>query len=460
MAEIVLFSPPYVRTYGKLDIKRLNYSAPPLGLAYITSYLEANGCEVRLVDLQHSTSNVKEIIAEESPKFVGISCTVSTISEARKISRIAKDINSRIKVVWGGAYPSTLPEEAASLENVDIVVYGEGELTMLELLDKGSPDGIRGTAYKEGKDVIVNPPRPLIEDLDCLPFPAFDQLRVEKYGTPFLGKGLSLVAGRGCPHNCTFCSANIVAGRQYRTRSPKNFVDELNELHDKYNVSSFTFYDDTFTIDESNVIKICNEIRGRNFRINWNCYSRVDTVSRELLEAMKMAGCKTIFFGIESGEQRMLDLTRKGITIQQVRDAITTTKKVGIKAYGAFIIGLPFDDDESIQKTIELAKGLPLDYAQFNLLIPPPGTEVWDLAQRGEGIRLLATDWGEFGLYREPIIELPTVSKEKLKGYVRKAYKEFYFRPRYIFNTLIKSSPLELWRNFKGASSLFRLVTR
>ncbi len=461
MSEIILFAPPYRHAYGYVKIRKMGYGVQPIGLSYIAGFLRERGHDVKLVDCIYMTkgwSDIRKLIEREDPDFIGISSTTSVVPEAKKLSEIAKEVNDKIKIVWGGIHASTLPEETAKFKNIDAVVCGEGELTMLEILEKNSFRGIRGVVYREGKRVKRNLPRPLIKNLDTLPFPAYDQLPLNKYGSPTLGNAVSVISGRGCPYNCIFCASKTIFNRTCRFRSPENFVSELEYLHEEYNINNFLFQDDLFTLSHKNIMEICRKIVKRGLEIKWRCNARVDTVSKKLLKIMKQAGCEVIHYGIESGDPAVLKMINKDVTISQIRRVVKTTKELGIRVYGYLILGFPFENEKTIQKTINFAKQLELDYAQFSLLTPFPGTVVWEMAKRGEGIKCIAKDWGDFNYYGDPIIELPEVSKEMLAYYHRKAYKDFYFRPAYIAKRILKSSPGQFLRDLKTANTILDFI--
>ncbi|MBI5375544.1 MAG: cobalamin B12-binding domain-containing protein [Candidatus Schekmanbacteria bacterium] len=462
MSKVLLISPPWWDVYGKVNIKNVPWGSPPTGLACIASYLEKHGISVRLVDstfCPRGWEEVKDIIKKENPDFVGITSTTPEIINAQKVAKIVKENNPNAKVVLGGIHASALPEETVSNEYIDIVAIGEGEETMLEITEGKRLDEIRGICYKQNGKILKTPPRPLIEDLDSLPFPRYDKLPVERYGNMFLGRSMGIMSGRGCPFHCSYCSDYIVHGRRFRTLSVKNVVDQVENLRDTYNVSSISFWDDNFTVSPKRVYEISEEIIKRKLNIRWFCMSRVDTVSYELLKKMKESGCIMIGLGIESGDQKILDGVGKGITIEGVKRTVAWCNEIGISVVGYFLLGLPYDTEESMDKTLALSRGLNLDVAIFSLLIPFPGTDVWEMAKEGKVLKCLAKDWSEFKRYGDPIIELEHVSKEVLKKYQKKAIKGFYLRPKYFWHILKKTKTREDFiRNFKMAISLLGFI--
>jgi len=243
------------------------------------------------------------------------------------------------------------------------------------------------------------------------------------------------MTSRGCPFNCTFCASSLLFGKRFRGRSPKNVVDEIEQVVSEYNPESIEFSDDEFTLDRKRVAGICDEIRRRGLSVIWACSSRVDVISRELLRKMRAAGCFFIYYGVESGSQRILNLMRKGITMEQVIDAIRWTKEVGIETLASYIIGFPGETEEDIEETIALAKKLNTDYAQFSLATPYPGTELYSSAKE-KGL-LLTEDWPQYTAGK-PIILNNDCSKEDLMRLLTKAYKSFYLSPRILLRHLRK----------------------
>lgn len=422
----------------------LGITVPPLGLAYIAAVLEENGHAVRIIDAQAlgiSLPQIKREIEKDQPDVVGVTSTTPTVREALSTIRTAKEACPNAITVMGGPHVSFLPTETLQkCEQLDVACVGEGEQTMLELAQtierRTSLSNVRGIVYRSGDHIVKTPPQPLIDDLDSLPFPARHLLPMDKY--TILGKKSiigHLITSRGCPFNCTFCASSLLFGKRFRGRSPKNVVDEIEQVVSEYNPGSIEFSDDEFTLDRKRAEGICDEIKRRGLSILWACSSRVDTVSRDLLRKMKEAGCFLIYYGVESGCQRILNLMRKGTRIKQVIDAIRWTKEVGIETLASYIIGFPGETKKEIEKTITFAKRLNTDYAQFSLATPYPGTELYDSAK--EKSFLLTEDWSQYTAGK-PIILNNDCSKEDLMRLLTKAYKSFYLSPRILLRHLRK----------------------
>lgn len=456
MVETLLFHVEKTELYGSLDTKKLGYCNPPMGLVYLAAVLERAQRSVRLVDLQLTRDPLglaREVLREEGPRFVGITCTTPDFSAVCDVAGLVKELDRRTTVLVGGPHPSAVPEDVLKNENIDYVVVGEGETTLLELIRGDDPRGIRGLAYRERGTVRTNPPRPLIKNLDSLPFPAYHQLDIPRYGEPHRPKVMSIIGSRGCPYSCIFCANNVVH-RQVRARSPENVVDEIEFLTKEHDVVNFAFFDEVFTLRRTRCIRICKEIIERKLSINWFCASRVDVVDKEMLTIMKGAGCQAVEYGVESGNQRILDLIKKGTTLKQIEDAVRWTREVGMQPNGLFMIGHPYETEDTINETIELAKRLPFEYAIFSITMPLPGTELWTWCHEEKGIRLLTHEWEKFKSYEEPVIELPDVPPERLALLQKKAFRTFYFRPSYVVRRFI-DDPVRLINDAKKTFVMF-----
>lgn len=439
--NVTLINPsaPHVEASSVLGI-----TAPPLGLAYLAAVLEGDGHSVRIIDAQAlgiPLTEIKREIKRDQPSIVGVTSTTPTIREALAIVKAVKEDCPDATTVVGGPHVTFLPVETLrECPQLDVVCIGEGERTVLELAQaierKASLSNVKGIVYRSGDRIIKTPPQPLIDNLDSLPFPARHLLPMERY--TILGRKSiigHLMTSRGCPFNCTFCASSLLFGKRFRGRSPKNVVDEIEEVVSEYNPGSIEFSDDEFTLDRKRVEGICDEMKRRGLDVPWACSSRVDTVSKNLLRKMKAAGCFFIYYGVESGCQRILNLIRKGIRIKQVIDAIRWTKKMGIETLASYIIGFPGETKEDIEKTIAFAKRLNTDYAQFSLATPYPGTELYNSAKE-KGL-LLTEDWSQYTAGK-PIIRNNNCSKEDLMRLLAKAYKSFYLSPRILLRHLRK----------------------
>lgn len=378
---------------------RSPFRFPPLGLGYIASNLRNHGFSVELVDCtfdseEHAIQRVRNL----SPSIVGIYSMFSMNAAALRLAKLLR--NNCDLLVAGGPLPTLYPEDY--LKTFDVVCIGEGEETMLEiaqaLLANGELTQVRGICMERNTNSEVpsesiqrTSPRSPIRDLDLIPFPARDLFDNESYKQYFLGrfsrKEASIITTRGCPFDCDFCSQPIFAN-QFRARSARNVVDELTEIS-SLGYDWAWFADDCFTLIPKRVFEICREIKGRGLDLRWECLSRADVFDLEMASEMKAAGCERVFFGIESGDERILQTMKKRLDVDQARDAVGVAVKAGLKAGAFFILGYPGEDDTTMLRTIKFASKLPLDYVSFSLPYPIPGTGLYEKVKE----RLREQDW-------------------------------------------------------------------
>lgn len=362
------------------------FPAIPLGLGYIASFLESNGKKVEFVDFaalgEHDKKLIENEILEKKPDIVGITATEPQVSFAYDIAKTIKNLLPETFVVLGGSHFTFIWKETLSKHpEIDVIVLHEGEYTMLELvetLERGEDlANVKGIAYRDSSQKIVKTSlRPLIEDLDSIPFPAWHLMPLQLYRYEY--GCMYVLTSRGCPSNCCFCVSPAMWMRKFRVRSVKNVVDEIEVLMKKHRFDYIYFVDDVFTLDMERTIKICDEILNRKLSFEWGCMTRVDCVNRELLRKMYHAGCRSILFGIESGSQNILNHMGKKTTSFQARDAVKWAKEFGITVTGSFIIGHPGETREDMIKTFEFSQTLGLDFIQYHPLIVYPGTPLFN----------------------------------------------------------------------------------
>lgn len=432
--KILLVNPP------PRHIEYENIVVPPLGLSYIAAVLEKNGYKVEILDafaLQQSWQEFENRIKETNADIIGIGGMTPVIDNTYRAAKICRRYCKYLVV--GGPHTTVFIKNIFNqIPEVDFAVYGEGENTFLELVktitNNGDFSRIAGLATREG----INPPRELISDLDSLPFPARHLLpnRLYKYIFSKNKKVTTMFISRGCPYNCVFCDKSVF-GSKYRKRSAENVLEEISLIKDMYKEISIVFYDDLFTLDKKRVIKICHGIIERNLKIDWKCEGRVDQVDEELLGWMKKAGCSTIAYGVESGNQKGINYLNKNITLAQVKNAFTLTRKAGIMSTAYFILGIPVETYEDEIGTIEFAKSINPDYAQFSVLSPFPGTRLYDDAIRENTYREIEAQNPVDKDLKRPVIISSNWDEEKLKKIVLEAHRRFYLRPTYIFKTLL-----------------------
>lgn len=409
--KVLLIYPPFsLASYERPIV------VPPLGLAYIGAVLEKAGHKVEILDtialnwrtpikignrvrLGQKWGDISDEIKRSKPDAVGISCPFSCQSDnAHKVAELVKEYDADVPVIMGGAHPSTLPKRVLQDQNVDYVVIGEGELTMLNLLktlSTGAFNEIDGFAYREEGETVINPKKRFINDIDSLPFPARHLLPMNEYfnaeaphGPELMRKPYtSMITSRGCPFNCVFCSIHNIWGHKWRARSADNVVLEIEHLIDVYQIREIHFEDDNLTLDKRRMEKICDLILDRGLDVRWFTPNGVAiwTLDKNLLEKMKKSGCYKLSFGIESGCPQTLKFLKKPINLTRARQVIRWANDVGIWTHGFFVIGFPYETKEAIYETLRFAVGSDLDFASFFIATPFPGTELLEIVKK-EGL--------------------------------------------------------------------------
>lgn len=433
-AHIALVNPPY-------PVEAPQAIFLPLGIGYLTAVLEEKGYTVDIVDCQttHPTQQeLEEKFRSLNPDIIGVTSATLTYNPALDILKAAKLALPNVVTMIGGPHVTVMDKETfQDSGNVDIVVRSEGEQTMLELarlVSEGSAkklDGVLGITYQKERKVFRNLDRPFMTDIDSLPFPAHKHFDVGKY--KILNRTyLPLVTSRGCPFSCAFCAGYKMCGRGFRARSPKKVVDELEWLRDEFGGGVFAFYDDTFTFDVKRAIAICDELKSRKFDLPWDCRTRVDKVSPELLAKLRSAGCQLVHFGVESGNQQMLNLMRKGTTVEQNAQAIKWAKQAGISVAISLVIGYPTETPEQLQQTIDFIYKTKPDYVYMCEAVPYPGTELYDFA-RSLGLEL-AKDWSQYHeqtqVFENKLLPLEKLNNTKKEFYDRYLSPSFYFKKK------------------------------
>lgn len=464
MATAVLIYPHDAVVYPNIDLEKVNVCQSPVGIAYVASYARSKGHRVVMVDVRHYGTRwetvLRDVLRREQPDMVGMYCLTPFFSTCAMISRICKEEVKQAKMAWGGPHPSVLPSETlAECEHVDYCVVGEGEIPFAQLLDGVDPSTLSGVAYRENGTIhAAKGKAATVRDLDALPWPAYDLLPYHRYSFVMGGTTLTMITGRGCPYTCTFCACDAVHMTGYRVRSVKDSVDEMEYYAKQMGIRQFIFEDDTYTVNVKRAAAISEEILRRRLNIEWFCNSRVTGIPLDLLKLMKRSGCKLIFFGIESGNQAILNSIEKKIRVEDVEQTMVNCRVAGIKSYGLFIIGHPYETHATAMQTIEFAKRLPLDYAQFAVLTPVPGAEVYNQAKRGEGIKSFAKHWDDYVFHGLPIIETPELKREQIDALRRKAYREFFLRPKYFAYKMLNYSIRDLLYDARAATGILGMM--
>ncbi len=445
--RVCLINPPrmHPKLWGKPSVFQ------PLGIAYVAAVLERQH-KVCIIDSPtEGWRNLEEIdgtkyrvglrneemadrIRRWSPDVVGINVPFSGWSKsAFEVASIVKGIDEDITTVLDGQHPSARPVDCLKHPNIDFVIIGEAEHTTFELVDtleRGATRDlkkIRGIAFIKNGRTVIAPPRPEIQDLDSLPFPARHLLPMDKYfdivkETPIRGiirkPWTNMITSRGCPYNCVFCTVHIVMGKKWRARSPENVVDEIEQLIQTYHIKQIDFYDENMTLDKKRMENICDLIVKNKLKVEWYAPNgvRADTLDLNLLTKMKKSGCRGIRVAPESGVQRVMDkIVKKDLRLKEVEKAIVLAKKVGIKVGCFFVLGLIGETKEDIKETIKYAyklRQLGADKFYFSIATPMYGTELYEQAVRGGFLRDGFSD--EALAATEPLIETPEFTADEL----------------------------------------------
>jgi len=443
--RVLLINPPYdvERYMGKLS--KMAFVFQPIGLTYIAAYLREKSIEVKIYDAQVDHRNIKDVVKEFNPHIIGITCVTALVYSAIEVAKLIKEHFSDKIIVVGGIHPTIRPQDFAEEKSIDYIALGEGEITMYEFVKEvesgGNPERISGIMrFSKGK-ASSGPPRLMEKNIDIFPMPALDLLEMNKYKVSPDNRtddrvGVMLTS-RGCPFDCIFCSNRLLTKKTYRAHSIERVCTEIANLIDKYQVSQVFIQDDNFAVDKKRSKEICREFirRGINKKISWWAEARVDCVDEELLILMAEANCKIISYGLESGNQRLLDLIQKNITLAQVKTVINLTKRSGIQIRASFILGLPTETRKESLETIRFAKKLKIDQVRFAIATPFPGTKLWDIAQEEGTMKF--DNWKQFSMmagYSEglPVYAPKGRSPEELAKLQRSANLSFYLRPRII----------------------------
>lgn len=450
--DIVFVNPP-LSNEERYGVKfKAGGQTPPTGLCYLASVCRERKYQVRLIDapaLNLDFSETIEKILELKPKYVGVTAVTISINNASKLIKELKQKDPKLVIILGGAHITSAPNETVRrLGNFfDIAVMGEGEITILELLEvlekKEKLSKVNGIAYFKNKKLVLTKPREFIKDLDSLPFPAWDLL-------PDLGKNYTppahtikrfpaalLVTSRGCPGMCTFCD-NKVFGRKIRCHSAGYVIRMIKHLQKNYGIKEVQFRDDNFLVFRERTVELCKQIIEQKINLVWSCAGRVDMINPETLKLMKSAGCWQIWYGIESGSDSVLKAIKKNTDQKKITEAIINTKRYGISPCGFFMIGLPTEKEEDVQKTIRILLTLPIDEFHMTHMTPFPGSEIYSTASQYGSLN---DEWSKMSCWKTVFIP-SDLSEDKLVYYSNLAFKKFYFRPRIIISYIKKVQSL------------------
>ncbi len=445
--EILLIIPPFRDIiYKDSKVKEAVPASPSLGMASLAAAVLASGGEARILDLNLYDDYevvLRQTLRDFSPEFAGITFVTPLFGVMRSIAESIKRDFPDIKLIAGGAHASALPEETLASTDLDIIVIGEGDFTLPEIMLGKDLSEIKGIAYKKGDRIFVNDRRPPILDLDALPRPAWELYDVNRYRISDVMARKSptgwLETSRGCPFNCCFCNHGVF-GRNFRPKSPARVVDEIRLMLER-GFREIHIVDDMFSTDVDRVKAICRGIINGGLKFPWATVTgiRVDRGDPEMFALMVKAGCYRVYFGIETGSQAILNNIGKGITLEQVRAAVAMAADAGLETCGFFMLALPGETEQTMKETIDFACSLGLDWAKVSVTTPLPSTPLFESLDR-EG-RILTKDWNKYNLYlpMNAIYRHPNLDWDTVNRYFNAFYRRFYFRPRYMARRLFKS---------------------
>lgn len=441
--KILLIYPSYTEQTTALT-KLFRDKIPPLGLLCIASTLEQAGHQVKIIDGEADNLDLKEIgemAKDYQPQLIGISTTTPFFKKVRQTAKYFKKILPDTPIVLGGPHLASFPKISLEFKEIDYGVVGEGEITVCELaraLEKNEDLAqVKGIVYRRDGEIVMTEPRELVDDLDTFPLPAWHLGLTKKYKQILSRKRnfATIISSRGCPFNCIYCDPEGRFGKKFRGRSAQNLLEEMELLHDKFRVKEITFYDDTFTFDRQRIIDLCQKLIVKKWDLIWECRTRVNLVDEELIKLMAKAGCCRIRFGVESGNKKILQVLKKGITKDQAREAFALAKRYGIETFAYFMMGSPEEDEETLQDSIDFAKELNPAYAMFSpTMLFNKGNELFYWAvDRGY---IQKDYWDNFVRDKIdnpwPLLETEKLNKETVLKYVNLGYRQFYLRPHSI----------------------------
>lgn len=438
--RIILIDPPLSLEKRYASLGDAGQLTPPIGLLYLAANCRKHGLEPSVIDANTLRMGTEELIKEalrQEPRFIGMGANTLSISSAGSLAEKLHEASPQIFVIVGGVHVSSCPEETMRrFTHFDAGVIGEGEQTIVELAKAVSASeditDVNGIIFRSGTDLIKTPPRDYIKNLDDLPMPAWNllpafdayKLSSTRFSYPPVG---SIITSRGCPGECTFCDRSVF-GRAWRGHGVDYVIEMIRANIRRHHIRSLVINDDTFVINRKRLSGICEAMIKEQLNLSWSCSARINEMTPEMLKIMKRSGCFQIAYGLESGSQKMLELMKKKITVDRMKEVVENTRKAGIRSKGYFIIGHPGETIDTIKETIDFALSIPLDDAQFTFLTPFPGSEVYDKA-RASGH--FADEWDKMSMW--DIAFVPEgLSIEDMKYLRSVAFRRFYFRPRII----------------------------
>jgi radical SAM superfamily enzyme YgiQ (UPF0313 family) len=445
--DLLLINPPITLEERYGSFASVGSQAPPLGLCYLAASTKKSGYTTRIIDAPalglDLTQTVREIL-KSNAELIGLTASTVSIPRASELAKALKESGVTSPLIIGGPHVSSLPKETlAEFKEFDIGVINEGEFTIPEIVachkGEGTIAEVAGIVYRKEGEMVCSPARGNIEDLDSLPFPAWDllpHLPTNYKPSPhsyFKLPSSSLLTSRGCNGTCTFCARPFM-GEKYRAHSADYTVGMIDHLVKRYGIRDIMFYDDNFLLDKKRVEKICESLLKKEYKISWSCLARPEIVSDDLFTLIRRAGCWQIAYGIESGDQTILNAIKKRVTVERIEEVIRKTNQAGIHSRGYFMIGSPGETRETIEKTTRFITTSGLKDFHVTFCTPMPGAELFTTAsQYGEFER----DWKKLGFWDPVFIPRGLTKKELIESH-RRMYRKFYLRPSILLRYVVK----------------------
>lgn len=469
--RVLIINPPWPgKGFGTRSQNRIikhrsdKYLQYPIFLAYSAAQLKQAGHSVAYMDsviqdLDHNQTLVQA--QEKEPEVIFMETTTPSI-EADYESLLALKSATGAKVIVGGPHATYFHKAVlGDCAAIDIVIRHEFDTKIAQVISNlNNVRAVEGVTYRNGTEIVDNGDGNLAEDLDKIPFPDREIIPWHWYLEAWYSRKpfMNMMTSRGCPYHCAFCLwPQSMYGHKQRFRSIDNVFAEIHHLVDRYGVREINVDDGTFTTNKQRVIEFCQRLRSERINLIWTCNGRLDNLDDEMLEEMKMSGCKMIRLGVESGSQEVLNNIKKGLSLKQIEDGMRMVKKHGIQALGGFMFGFPYDSKETVEQTLRLAKKLSPDQVQFSISMCYPGTSLYEYAKDND--LLLAQSFKEFDMTYGPVVKTVDMDRYELEHILSRAYKEFYFRPKFFLQTLFHMRDLdEIKRVFRSLRSLIKTI--
>ena len=428
---------------------------PPTDLMYLASIAEACGYEAKIRDYSQGGDFIKDL-REFKPDYLVANIATPTFQSDMNALKRAKEILKTVCIIVKGA-PFITYNTNAIYENpfLDYVIIGEAEFTLRDILNRVPDEDILGICYRANFQAEKTEKRPFIENLDLIPFPARHLVDNSIYRRPDNGKVQAVIkVSRGCPYHCFFCLATPVSGPKVRVRSAENIVAEIRECVEKYDIKNFVFWSDIFNFDRDWTLNLCRKIIESGLKMTWSSNTRADTMDDEMAALMYKSGCRLVSIGVESGSQRMLNNIGKRTTLDDIRNTVKILKKNKIKIYNYFVIGLPWETEETVEETVKFAIELDSNFISFYTATPLPGTKFFAYAMTNN---LVEGNLDFRSAYYQPVVKSHELSRERIFELHKLAVKRYYLRPEFIIKTLLSLRSFSEFKNYiKAGLNLIR----